>query len=220
MIQIYAYIYLITNKLNGKQYIGKTIYSPKKRFRQHVQDSRKTRNKNRPLYKAFNKYGVDNFKIEVIEKCDVEEAANREIYWIQQYGTFHFGYNATLGGDGKLRITEATRGKVLELFKQGWFIKQIARELKIDYMTAKTILSNCGLIRGEAYYKKYMSRMNFIPLVALDKNSNTTIASFDNMVDLKEFLRRDVATTYHIHEVCKGVRKTAYGYKWQFANVA
>lgn len=47
----------------------------------------------------MRKYGVENFTIEEIEKTDNPE--DRERYWIEYFGSFKNGYNATIGGDGR-----------------------------------------------------------------------------------------------------------------------
>jgi hypothetical protein len=52
----------------------------------------------------MNKYGIDKFKIEQIEECDDSIVNEREIYWIEYYQSFKYGYNATKGGDGKLYL--------------------------------------------------------------------------------------------------------------------
>lgn len=93
-----AYIYKITNDINDKIYIGKTNQTIKERWRQHYSDS-KTRivAEKRPLYLAMNKYGIEHFKIEEVEKCLDEDAYKREIYWIEYYNSYKDGYNATLG---------------------------------------------------------------------------------------------------------------------------
>lgn len=75
-----SYIYVITNEINGKQYVGKTNDSVEKRFKEHINDSKKERCEKRPLYNAMNKYGAENFSISVLEECSAEESANREIY--------------------------------------------------------------------------------------------------------------------------------------------
>lgn len=91
-----SFIYKITNLLNGKCYIGKTdIHTVQERFKEHVKDSKKYLE--RPLYRAFNKYGIENFKVEEIEQCNIEDSCEREKYWIEYYSSFKNGYNATLG---------------------------------------------------------------------------------------------------------------------------
>lgn len=57
------------------------------------------------LYNATQKYGWNNFTIEVIEKCTLENLTEREKYWIRHLNTFDIsnskmGYNMTPGGDG------------------------------------------------------------------------------------------------------------------------
>ena len=112
-----GYIYCIENKLNNKKYIGKTLFSVEKRFQRHIIDSRKEVNQNKPLYRAFNKYGIDAFQIYTIEKCDNSILNEREIYWIQFWDTYNSGYNATHGGDGK-QIYNITSDKLWEFFIQ------------------------------------------------------------------------------------------------------
>ena len=99
-----AYIYCIVNNINGKKYIGKTNTTIEKRFTTHVRDSSREKCKHRALYRAFNKYGVQNFSIHKLEECKWGEASDREIYYIDLYDTFRNGYNETLGGDGSTRI--------------------------------------------------------------------------------------------------------------------
>ena len=99
-----AFIYKITNSVNGKSYIGKTNFTIEKRFKQHISDSKRDRCKDRPLYRAMNKYGVDNFNIEILE--ETKDPAEREIFYIEYYETYKSGYNATKGGDGKSYVNE------------------------------------------------------------------------------------------------------------------
>lgn len=50
----------------------------------------------------MNKYGIENFFIEEIEEVENPDKLNeREVFWIEYFGTFKNGYNATSGGDGK-----------------------------------------------------------------------------------------------------------------------
>jgi len=94
-------IYKITNITNNKVYIGKTSKTIEKRFSEHVKNSKNRIN--RYLYDSMNKYGVDNFKIEILDCVNSNNDANNiEIYYISEYNSNNkdFGYNMTIGGDG------------------------------------------------------------------------------------------------------------------------
>ena len=93
-------IYCITNLINNKKYIGQSIYIEN---RWHYHKSSCHWQDNKPLYRAFQKYGLENFKFEIIEELPPDRAIlnEREKYWIQYYqSTVHQqGYNLTKGGD-------------------------------------------------------------------------------------------------------------------------
>lgn len=90
-----GHIYLITNNIDGKTYIGKTKKSIEERFRKHMYDSRY--NKTSYLHKAIKKYGIENFSIKSIEDVVDSELNEREIFWIKNFDPC---YNMTKGGDG------------------------------------------------------------------------------------------------------------------------
>lgn len=96
-------IYKITNKINGKCYIGQSN-NIERRWNDHkIPSSWNDPNKssyNYPLYAAFRKYKLENFIFEVIEECNQEELNDKEIYWIQYYNSYYDGYNQTIGGVG------------------------------------------------------------------------------------------------------------------------
>lgn len=114
-------IYKITNTINGKSYIGQSIYL-KKRIRRHL--SYKCYKDNLALYKAFDKYSIDKFTIEILETIDTKKCDNikseldtLEIFYIKKYNSYISGYNQTLGGDAGItgyKFTEEQRKKVSE----------------------------------------------------------------------------------------------------------
>lgn len=128
-------IYQIINLVNQKKYIGKTAHSIERRFQEHVRDSVKESEQHRPLYKAFNKYGINNFKIELLEdNLTDEEACKREQFWIANYQTYIGfdnckGYNATLGGDSKKRYNYK---EIAEKYKELLNIAATARYFNCD----------------------------------------------------------------------------------------
>jgi group I intron endonuclease len=88
-------IYRITNKVNGKFYIGKTTKPVEQRFKTHIYNSKK---QNTHLYHAMRKYGIDQFVIEQLELVANHDLLNeKERYWIAQLSP---QYNMTIGGDG------------------------------------------------------------------------------------------------------------------------
>ena len=91
-------IYKITNKVNDKVYIGQTIQTLKKRFNGHCCYSKSDRSTNMYIKRAIHKYGRDNFSIELIEECLLEELNDKEKYWIAYYDSYNNGYNLTEGG--------------------------------------------------------------------------------------------------------------------------
>jgi len=64
-------VYLITNKVNGKQYVGQTHYSLSRRWKEHIDWSKN--NRKSVLHKAVFKYGVENFCIEPLHLCLTKE---------------------------------------------------------------------------------------------------------------------------------------------------
>lgn len=115
-------IYSITNKINGKRYIGQTTRL-KKRWNRHRTELRHNYHPNSYLQRAWNKYGEKNFLFEVIDDCKSEKhLLEREFYWIKFYesNNENNGYNLSDGGEGGkpsaagiLRIIQAHKGKPL-----------------------------------------------------------------------------------------------------------
>lgn len=94
-------IYKITNLINNKCYIGQSIHI-EKRFAQHKSPYEIERDKEKPLYKAFLKYGIENFSFEILEECSSEELNEKEKFYIEKYKslTSQNGYNILSGGEG------------------------------------------------------------------------------------------------------------------------
>ncbi len=101
---IWFSIYLVTNKINGKRYVGFTAKPWKRRFEEHVEAARA--GSRHALHAAIRKYGAANFEIELVESAlGLSEAQDREEHLIDHYDTYasgagtRRGYNMTRGGD-------------------------------------------------------------------------------------------------------------------------
>ena len=71
-------IYKITNLVNGKVYIGQSV-DIYKRWTEH-KDCITSKKGYKPLYRAFRKYGINNFEFIVLEYCDEKQLREKEIY--------------------------------------------------------------------------------------------------------------------------------------------
>jgi group I intron endonuclease len=94
-------IYKITNKVNGKVYIGLTTTTLKYRWTKHKAASRDLKN-TKHLYKAMRKYGIENFSIEQIDETnDFTKLGDLERKYISEYNSTDpdKGYNLTAGGE-------------------------------------------------------------------------------------------------------------------------
>ena len=113
------YVYQIINSLNNKSYIGITN-NIKTRFECHRTRYNKTNKSEfieKPLYKAFRKYGIENFKFVVLfENLSVEEAKSKEIELISELKTLTHenGYNVTKGGDWRNNCGENNNTTILK----------------------------------------------------------------------------------------------------------
>ena len=131
-----AYIYQITNDINGKIYIGKTEFSIEKRWKEHCEDAYRREKEKRPLYAAMRKYGINHFHIDLIEETDSPE--EREIYWIEQKQSFKNGYNATMGGDGRKFLDYDL---IISTYRQLENIAMTAKALGIDKGSVHKVLT-------------------------------------------------------------------------------
>lgn len=91
-------IYKITNLLNGHCYIGQSVNIYRRYHSHHKVEYKNEKVSHYPLYLAFSKYGLENFKIEVLELCESSLLNEKEKYWISYFDSFKNGYNATEGG--------------------------------------------------------------------------------------------------------------------------
>lgn len=120
---MYGYIYKTTNLLNDKIYIGKK----KGEFTEKYKGSGKY------LKNAINKYGIENFIVEIIEYCEtLEEQNEKEKYWITYYRNQNVEmYNISDGGDGGntfAELADIDRQKRIQKLKENSYFANLTSE--------------------------------------------------------------------------------------------
>lgn len=216
-----AFIYEIYNDINDMIYIGMTQsdeMTPAQKLRQHIQDRNKEMFQNkkagepgyRPMYNDMNKYGTKYFHIRVLCHCTSEEAPTKEKEYIALYPSEKL-YNISLGGLGKSLVTQEDINKFNKLFQNGYSIEEISRITNISIDAIRKYLYQSGISKEEIKEAADISKGKRIKQFSLDGKF------------IKEYLSSEEAgrainkSGSHIRAVCRGERKIAYGYIWQYA---
>ena len=211
-----GFIYKVTNNINGKIYIGQSIFQIEKRFKEHINASKNVSKNIRPFYRAIRKYGEKNFSISLIEEVDNSLLNEREKYWIKYYRSYVGfkdcnGYNATLGGDSKLtKDYEA----ILENYLKTKNKSQTAREMKCCMNTVSAVL--------ETYHIKTFNKNTGRPVIRIDNDGNEISYSSINKaaLDISNKQNKKVQTVRkRINKVLlHKPEQKAYGYNWKMGN--
>ena len=192
MEELKSGIYKITCSENNKVYVGQAI-NIQDRWKTHIQCLNRNKHHNIHLQRAWNKYGENNFKFDVIEYCEKEDLNDKEIYWIKELSSFKNGYNRTLGGGGILgrkytkEEIEKRTGKNNPFYrkkhKDGWL---------------KMVLSASNAITSK-------------PVIQIDSNSGEIISRYDSMSEASRVF--GISPTA-IQLCVEGKNKRACGYYW------
>lgn len=210
-------VYKITNKINGKMYIGASIDIERRRI-EHFKPFKVNFFKNKyPLYHAIDKYGRDNFTHEVLEETTVEEMDEREEYYIKKYNTVVDGYNV-ISTAHNMHDKEYAK-EVHGSFFSEWNKKQWQNE---DYRKERSELSSQiqkerlkdpkYLAEKSRQLKKYTDTLKKT-VYQYDKQDNL-IAEFNGT---REAERKTGVNSQSISKVALGQRKTAGGFVWKYS---
>lgn len=217
-----GYIYKITNDINGKVYIGKTESTIMDRWKNHVHDWKNIDTQNRPLYKAFTKYGIEHFHIERLEFQPTSEMlCEREQYWINYYRSYiRFpdcnGYNTTLGGDGKTYFNH-TDEEVIQKYQELKTIRATAKYFQCDFDTISNRLHRNGIDPNSLSSKRKIHGKKVARIV-----DGKIIDIFNSQTEAAEWLIQNNYANGEVNSVatnigrcCNGKRKSCGGFSWQ-----
>lgn len=197
-------IYKATCIITGKSYIGQTKRSLEKRKHQHENSS-----DTYYFHRALKKYGKENFEWVILEECDNTELDTREKYWIQFYNTYEKGYNSTLGGDNANALEEWRKKNPQKAkenaLKNLFYANEANKKNKEKHLLQLASARQKGIEKVKKKVKCIELHLIFNSLADAERWS----LSQKNPNGKK-------ASHQHISHVCKGSRKTAGGYHWQY----
>ena len=205
-----GYIYKITNKVNGKIYIGQTSESVSQRWYEHKYSSEHVDNKgyHYALHCAIRKYGCDNFHVDTIEEIDNDSLNTREMYWIDFYDSYKSGYNMTLGGEGSRTLDYDL---IYKLWDDGCGILKIANLCNCSDVQVREIL------KGYKNYSKQESNKRgarvFCKTVTQYDLNGKFIEKYQSATEASNITGVSVS---NILAVCKFQQRTAGGWQWRF----
>ena len=171
----YGRIYIIRNTINSKVYIGQTKVSLKLRFQNHLSAARN--GKDYVIGKAIRKYGEENFYIELLEECTIEELNERERYWISYFNSTNnkFGYNISIGGNVIRTTKELDSNLIINMFNSGIPAYKIAKILHTGVPNITNLLKESNIIYGLGLQKTDKLEESMIVDLYLDGYSTIDI---------------------------------------------
>lgn len=193
-----AYIYLITNDINNKVYVGKTTETISNRYSKHIYDAKNSKD-NSAIHMAMRKYGIEHFIVQKIEECPIDVLSQKEIYWIKYYDSYNNGYNLTPGGDGQPLYDYDF---IYENFQKGLTQKEIAELIGCEKHTITRALKNFNLTEYERQKGKYGNSKKSV--VQINLNTNQIINQFPSITAAAQHEGCSVAM---MSLVCSGKRK-------------
>ena len=233
-------IYLRTNKVNGKQYVGQT-----QDFIKRECDWGKTKTPYAGVYinQARKKYGINNWSVEILMECDTQDELNYwEKYYIKTLNTkAPNGYNLTDGGEGRegYKLSKESREKISKAHKGiGLGIKRPdhAERMKGENnpfygrthspeTVAKIIAANKGKTphnKGKTYEEQFGKEKamelkqkcinNNVPVDQIDKITGEVLRTWNSGKDASRELRVEYT---NINKCTNNKQKTAFGYVWK-----
>lgn len=214
-----GYIYVITNDINGKQYVGKTTDTLKNRFEDHCKPYMLKHKTGRPLYTAMSKYGIEHFSIQLLGEYPEEQLAEQEQNWIKKLDTYYNGYNATLGGEGTQKYNYDI---FIQEFDNGLNITEIAEKYECSTDTVSKALHNAN--RDTRRAAKEMEHKNKKSILQYTMNGEFIQEFPSQWSAAKWILDNHYTNSTNQNQIYNnisnaarqiGYRKSAYKFKWK-----
>lgn len=212
-----AYIYKITNTVNGKSYIGKTTFSIDKRWKQHINKFKQGVDRHFLIYSAIEEYGLENFVVEEIEKVkDVYQLNEREKYWIKYFDTYNNGYNGNKGGGKELTYDYNT---IFELWQSNYKIKEIAKIIGCNEFVVRSCLNSYDITTEERIQRSMDDQIaSHEPykreVLQFDISANKLLNVYSSVSEAAKTIKCDKS---YLSRVCRK-NGIAFGFLWCYSD--
>jgi len=210
-------LYLITNLINKKTYVGITIGSLDKRLKSHISQAINKNRKN-PLANAIRKYGVGKFKIKLIKKSiKYDDIQYEEVKEIQKRNSIKKGYNVALGGslgtsrpikvNGKLFLSQTEAASnygidpavwSLRVSRLGWTPEEAAELVKREYQRLELIIKEKKYPSFAAAARQLAPHIPVTTAYRRYHHSGWTIEQALDLADHPDFLHNKVVNPIKI----------------------
>ena len=237
-----GYIYLITNKINGKQYVGQTIQTVATRWSGHLSVARKQKHRAySAIDRAIAKYGSENFTCVEIEHVQdtYRVLDSRERYWIRHFNTYvkanpearQHGYNLTPGGEHKASSVSLQQEKEILAYYQSHIsmtYKEIAIQCEVSVGILRSVLRKNGISKTPEEVRQSLRVLRGQVIEQYSIDGRVLVNSFASSHAAAEWILINVlhiafdasSDREKIKTIAKRLRHAAwgntvqYGYRW------
>ena len=205
-------VYKITNIINNKCYIGSSI-TLHERILKHKSLLLSGKHHSSKLQRSYNKYGIENFKYEILENCNKEETIGREQYWMDLYNPELNILKIAGSCLGCKRNPEGREKR--RLIRLGMKHTQEAKDKMSKTRTGvkrskesiqKMIKTNTGRFAKRGKHLKSVYQ--------LDLQDNI----INEFISIREASRQTGIARGGIQLTCKNIYKHSGGFKWRYKN--
>jgi len=221
-----GYIYTIT--CNSKIYVGSTTRLFCQRIGDHKSNLRNNKHSNIHLQRAFNKYGEENFKFEILEEYPNDVLVSMEQFWINMLNSYKLGYNRNPNARNSYGIKRSQECKDKNRESGNWKKANEARrgtkhteesKQKIKFKRSLQIMTpwtkerkiKASIIQKEIAKTRIVKAYKFTNNIIAYKDNDKLL--FTNLKDACNYFKCKNANG--IRRVLRKERTFYKGYKWE-----
>ena len=212
-MDIISGVYKISSISNRNFYIGSSINIHKRWYR-HKLSLKNNKHHSIRMQRIFNKYGADDFIFEIIETCDSKNIISREQFYLDllspKFNSCRFAYS-------KKGVDPWNKNKVglQTAWNKGLKMPEEQRLKMIGHKSSDKVLKLLDKTGTKQSYETIQKRKDalYVPISKYTKD-DVFICSYNSFIEaeLDGFCRSNIS------ECCRGIRKSAGGYKWKYNN--